>query len=611
MILNFLPIISILASILIINGFFNLSYKSSTILERIIPEKNKFFLTIINFFLITNLLSVCTYIYLLFYEFNINIMQFLSILIIFFGLYKPSYLKSFLHLFKKNDYKLYLIYLFLFFYFLLSLSPITDPDSLDYHITLPLYQLNFQSDPILKYWLTSQLAGAGESIFLYGLSIKAINFSQILQFFSLFLLILFITNFKNNDWNFDNNKKYFVALCILLMPVLLFLTSTSKPQLYPIVTNFISLIICTLYLPKLKAKKSVTCFAIIISLLVCSTQFKFSFFLSSGLIIGLALYEMNKKKLMKIAILIILLISAFLILPREVYEFLYLKKDIFYNFFNPITDLYSAENYNNSLKHGPGNPPYFPIWIFLPYPNLNAITYCLGITSLYFIFNFNLKKKITTKISIISILFIILALLFAQPVGRFFIEPFVWLLFFSIFYFKKRKNFLIKYFNNLILVLSVIYIIILSYYSVNLFKGNFNEKFYESVLTKNADGYLLYKWANKVIPDNSVIISSHRSIAFYKYKAISYNFRLFTNSRTENGFKYYLNEILKEKPSYILYTSTEFNNKLDIFKNCRGELFKYKSNVGYTTGRSPLFKKESYDGLIFHIDLNKLKNCKL
>ena len=86
---------------------------------------------------------------------------------------------------------------------------------------------------------------------------------------------------------------------------------------------------------------------------------------------------------------------------------------------------------------------------------------------------------------------------------------------------------------------------------------------------------------------------------------------MFTNSRTENGFKYYLNEILKEKPSYILYTSTEFNNKLDIFKNCRGELFKYKSNVGYTTGRSPLFKKESYDGLIFHIDLNKLKNCKL
>ena len=125
------------------------------------------------------------------------------------------------------------------------------------------------------------------------------------------------------------------------------------------------------------------------------------------------------------------------------------------------------------------------------------------------------------------------------------------------------------------------------------FKANFGEKFYNHVLEKNADGYLLYKWANDVLPDDAVIITTHRSIAFYKHRAISYEFRLFTNSFKEKGFKYYMDNILKEKPSYILYSSTELNNSRDILKNCRGKLFKHKKNVGHTAGKA-LFSQEDF-----------------
>ena len=103
-----------------------------------------------------------------------------------------------------------------------------------------------------------------------------------------------------------------------------------------------------------------------------------------------------------------------------------------------------------------------------------------------------------------------------------------------------------------------------------------NKDLLDKVLTNNADGYLLYKWANEVLPDNSVILTTHRSIAFYKYKAIPYEFRLFSNSHKKNGFTYYLDNILKEKPAFILYSSSELNNSNDILKNCRGELFKFK-----------------------------------
>jgi len=66
------------------------------------------------------------------------------------------------------------------------MSPITDPDSLEYHLSVPLYQLEFDSAQFSKYWLTSQLSGSGESLFIYGLALDGIHFSQILQFASLF-----------------------------------------------------------------------------------------------------------------------------------------------------------------------------------------------------------------------------------------------------------------------------------------------------------------------------------------------------------------------------------------------------------------------------------------
>ena len=71
------------------------------------------------------------------------------------------------------------------------------------------------------------------------------------------------------------------------------------------------------------------------------------------------------------------------------------------------------------------------------------------------------------------------------------------------------------------------------------------------MLSNNADGYLLYKWANEVIPDNSIILSTHRSSAFYKHEVVSYEFRLF-GGYTADGYNYYLNEIIKKASIYFV-----------------------------------------------------------
>lgn len=611
MILNFHPLASIIFSLLIINGFINLSIKGSNYLNKFLKINDKQFLVILNFFLIINFVSVLTFVYSLIFKFNLTAIQTISIFMILIGFYKPSYLKLLSRPFKNNKIILILIYLILFFYFLLSVSPITDPDSLDYHITVPLYQLNFQDSPFLGYWLTSQLSGAGESFLIYGLSLGAYNLSQVLQFFSLLSLILLVLNFKNFNYEIDQNNRFYISLSILLIPVFVFLISTSKPQLFPTITNIISLLLVIFYLPKSKNKFSLIYFSIIIFLLFCSTQYKFSFFLSSGIIYFLALIVMIKKKLLIKSIFVSFIIFSAVILPRELYEYINLNDNIIYNFLNPITDNFAAENFNRSLKHGTGNSPLFPYWIFFPFPEFDKITYSLGFTVLYFILIFDFKKKNVKKVLIISIFFIILALVFAQPVGRFFLEPFLWLLLISLFSFQNKKKSNIVFIDKALLFAGFIFVIILGYYSLNLTKGNINNKFYQNVLKDNADGYMLYNWANNVLPDDVVIISTHRSLSFYKHKAVSYEFRFFPNSLTKDGFNFYLDKIIKEKPQFILYSSTEHNTKNDVLKNCRGILFEYKKDVGFTAGRNPFFKKKYYDGYIYKLDIEKLKNCKI
>ena len=67
MILNFSPFISIILSLLLINGFFNLSFKTVYLTGKVFGKKISFFESI-KFFLITNLLSIITFIYSLYFN---------------------------------------------------------------------------------------------------------------------------------------------------------------------------------------------------------------------------------------------------------------------------------------------------------------------------------------------------------------------------------------------------------------------------------------------------------------------------------------------------------------------------------------------------------------
>ncbi len=613
MILETHPLLSILTSLLILNGILSISSILSKSKNLSFFESYKFNTNLISFFLIVNFISITLYIFFLFFGVNKIILKILAISIILFGFFRPlQFLKLNLSGFS-HIHSTKIILLIILGYFIISLLPITDPDSLDYHLTVPNLSLINGSFFIQKEWLTSQLSGAGEAIIILGLSINALKFSSLLQFFAIFIIILSILSLRNGKKIFDPESKILVCLAILCIPSFLFLVFTAKPQLFSICSNFLAFIITFIFLPSEKNRtRQLTMFSIVVFLCLSSTQFKFSFFLSSGIIISFAYIEMIKKKIYLKSSLIILFFTLIIIFPREYYDYKYLNNDIISNFFSPIANDFVSDSFLSSMKHGVGNPRYLPYWLFFPFEsnsfNLGSITQIIGLSVILFIVNFKLRP--VKQIVYASLIFFIFAIPFGQSTGRFFIEPFLWLLVGSLYYLNSNKNLLLKIFRSFILVNSITIFIILLFTIFNFFPSIFSIDNHKKILSKYADGYDLYHWANRTLPQDAIVLTTHRSFLFSEKKFLSYNFRLYVE--TQEDLDYFIDLIVKKKPTHILYNGFDLDRKKDVFKNCRGKLFAKKDGIQKAISRNPFNTKNiSYDGYIYEIDLDKLKNCKI
>jgi len=608
------PILSILSSLLIINGIYNLAKIMSKSKYLIFLENYAIGGRLISFFLITNFLSIILYNFFLLFGINEFYLKISAALLILIGFYKPDNIQEILKKYVLINTKTKLIlFLIVLGYFFISLLPITDPDSLDYHLTFSFLSLINKTFFIQKEWFTSQLAGAGEALIIFGLSINAYKLSSILQFLGLFSIIIAILKLKKNNFYFDLNNKILISLMILCIPCFLFLTFTAKPQLFPIGTNFIAFLITFFILPFEKNdNKFIILFSIISFLCISSTQFKFSFFLSSGIILLFAFFELLKRNLLYKGFLISIIFFFLIIFPREFFDYQYLSQDILKNFFSPATDEFAAKNFITSLKHGTGNSRYLPYWIFLPFNqygfSMSVLTDIIGLSVLFFLVNF--KFKLVRKIVYASLIFFIFALLFGQPTGRFFIEPFLWLSVGSIYYLSFKKDILFKLGKKLLIINSLLILASLLFTIVTYIPGIFSIKNYKNILLKYADGYSLYDWANKNLPDNSTILSTHRSYLFSKNPFISYNFRLYVSTQEE--LDYYKKFVVQKKPTHFLYSENDHNNTLDVLKNCRGNLILREKNIYQAIARNPFNNsKNKHDGYIYEVDLDKIKKCKI
>ena len=112
----------------------------------------------------------------------------------------------------------------------------------------------------------------------------------------------------------------------------------------------------------------------------------------------------------------------------------------------------------------------------------------------------------------------------------------------------------------------------------NLLPGSFFEKSNKDVLSKYADGYDLYSWINKVLPENSLTLVNHRSF-YFSEKEVIY-FGIAGNLTNSNNYtdRYFLTKLEEKKPNFILFYGFEenFNFNHYNFKNCLEGIYEKK-----------------------------------
>jgi len=553
--------------------------------------------------------------------FNNSFFKFFSYLIIIIGLlsfstrYNNFY--NFIYKNKKKFKKItlakVLVITLIFLYLLISLSPVTSADSLSYHLAVAKFinkngifsndQLDFEG----------KLAGIGEFLNAFAISINAEQFTSFVNFLGLIAILGIINKFSHRQ-KIKEDSKFFLMLLVLSCPSLIFLISSSKPQFLYISLVFFSysflVIISSI---KINYKYILKIFFLVNILLLVAVNAKLSFLLSFCIINFIFFYYLNKqfnKKFFFRIISLFFILIIFGLLPFLIWKSINYQYP-FYNFLiNPLPlNLPVYDNFSQFLKNYQSEK--FPFILLLP-SEIKDFTQVIGLGFLGLIFLFINKFNKKFLFITVILLFVIVFYLIGQKTSRFYLEIFFFTILILTQLIKKIQNqkifILFKY---LIFFQSFVVIFALTIGVVNIFPGSLNSYLKDKVLTNYADGYSMIKWTNLVLPKDTKIIISHRSKFFLNVNYIHTDPLGYMNYNSIHK-NYYLNKIKDQNPSFILFygTKVSYNYGEFNFEDCISKLFAKKENAGFHATRNPLNTKNiMYDAYIYYFNNSKMPNC--
>ena len=491
---------------------------------------------------------------------------------------------------KKNRYLLLVISL-LFLLLLISASPITHADSLDYHFlgALNLLNLGHFNKEIMPMHLN--LVSIGELIISIGLALKAEQFSALIQTIS---LIALVPLFKGRN---------LFLIIILACPITFFLASSPKPQLILCISTFLIFVFLHYSSNSFSKKQLKFFFPIIIVILSLNSLAKFSFTLSSALLGIYFLHIMYKNRLFVYSFLTSLAIILIIFLPFWIFRYENFGTNFYEMMQSPLPiNLYGYESLNNLLKGG----TISILGLFFP-KDLQSFSVTFG--PLILLYPFISSKTIINYKKELLIIFIFISLVFliGSNLSRFLFEGFLW----ATYLVSKNinvKSYFYKLFEKLSYLQILLIIPIYLYFILTIFPGSLIENSKNKIFSKSVYGYELAKWTNEILNKNDILLSTHRSISLFKNQTFSNIYTWHTEAKNNDTLIYY-NFLKEKKVNKILFYGTKLDT--GIYKNCLGKKLFYKKDVGSYVGRNPFTKKEIYSGWIFELDYNRFPDCLL
>lgn len=592
--------LNIIYSLILLSGLYQIGgiVFKIRVLRNIFCEISE--LKYLNIFLSTNIILLIFYPLILFSN-EINFIPFLSIAIFVFGIFKilsklrkNFYLKKIIY--EKNNLDKYLVILTLLLLFLLSLSPNTHGDSLGYHFVVAKKLLASGKYHFDITHFHTLLSGSGEILIAIGLFFGSEQFGNLVQFSGLVIIFGIIKKIKNDN-------KFYYFLLILTSPVILFLSSTAKPQLFHLCSS--SVIFSLYFLTNSNSLNFVEKnwkIAVSILILIVSVSAKFNFLLSSFLLGLIILYNSIKDKNFLNFTYISVLAFLVFYLPIILWKLNIFGGNFLQYIYSPIPlNIIGIEEFKQYLFRYGRERDLIKI---LFTTKINQFTNVIGIAFLYLLI-LNFKKTKALIGFILTSAYIVLLYFFGQLMARSFLEPLVWILLicarYGVFYRLKIFEVICR-----LQAFAVIGGIIIGIYS--LFPGSLTKSLKDKTLSENANGYALFKWANSKFNNDDVAFSTHRSISLGKSKFIAIDFVPFVDFSDDRS-DIFIKAIYKKDPKYLLTYGFDGKPVLREFKNCVGEITHYKKNVGKFEARNPFNRGKKYDGYIFKITKTDMPSC--
>jgi len=532
----------------------------------------------------TSLISIVIYPVLLFGNITKSYFYSLALLIIFLGGWNifvlikklKSNFKN-LSLFNKLNLYDYLIFFFILGFFLLAISPVTDADSLDYHVGVAINILNTGTFPVSPEWFHSRLAGSGEALIAIGLSIGAEQFGPLLQFSGLlgiFGLFKDLFPVNNNDKKWQKN----IILIVLSCPVFLALIPTSKSLVLPIAMTSFGLAIANSVLlnnpKKLINKDLLKSFFIACMLIMTAATMKMNFFISAFVIGLMAIYFMQLNKIIIPATFIASITFTFILLPLFLWKYKSYGGNLLDSFHDPFPGNFPGyNNFHLELKAYKDNPINFPFSLFIPF-GFGFLTSILG-TGFFFI-------TIYTKLSLrvkkfrfylyAAIILACLEIILGQSNSRFLMEPFLWLLIPIAYLGLDTKLRINSWMANLVVIQSSIVFLIIIFGVYTLFPGSINNELREKTMRRHAYGYAIMKWLDTKLPADAKVIINHRSIGLSPRNSIDTDWKSHVRAGGDGELTYL--KITNNKNPNFLLTSLPVNvNPKSLMERCNIKFF--------------------------------------
>jgi hypothetical protein len=496
---------------------------------------------------------------------------------------------------------------------LIALGPVTDADSLDYHVGVALALLNTGTFPFSPEWFSSRLAGSGEVLIALGLSIGAEQFGSLLQYSGFLAIVgIFRHGFLTAEQSIPDPESQWRKIATLAMvssPVFLAWVASPKPMLLPVAMTTAALILTTSLLSKdsqeIEFARPVSRFTLVCLLVMAASVMKMNFLMSGAFIGAIALGNMIRCRL-GVQALTIGLVGAALIMAPPVFW-----KSTHYGG-APLTALLTpfpggwpgTEAFEAMLRGYRDTQVPFPLSLVIP-AGLGTITTTLGfgllIPAIAFMANSARDRDLVTLIAAAAAV-AVTGMILGQRNARFLLEPYLWLLIATITFRIPLKERLMVWISRAVSVQATLILVMIGVGIATLTAGAITVDLREKTMGRHAYGYAIMKWADGQLPPDARLIVEPRSIALAPRFAIANDWRGYVPA---DGVHVYSDIVTRLMPDFTLLQVAAGN--LPRVSGC-AEVFAgpYRTKVAT---RNPFNSGFEYDAWIIKHRVSSSKPC--